>query len=317
MIDLHQDIPFFDFYKRGNDFLERKSFKPAIDCFDIVLDRLDYHKVKQELIAKTLFSSQDGSITFTVMDIYHKRGFAKFSISDISSIDDFTKAIKLSKSYGDSYYMRGVARFILDNDWKSALPDIKKYLTLNPDDKGGNDMLYVLEEIKNNSSKVYKCFKKSKEFYQKSQDYTPPPSQIRWSISVGTAPSNERWGVRKDFIIKAIENLDKAINLFTQKNRPYIYQKSHSFTLLDIYFMKIKCKLKFSEYDQAIKEKGAWKTGFDASSKENLNEIKENLNEMADLSSKIYNMSNGAFKPPQDELGEELYYSIIKHLKKK
>ena len=285
--EINQDFAIYELFHKGHEALERESFKTAIECFDIALNRLN-SDVNKKLMATTLFSSIDGATTFTAMDIYHKRGVAKFNISDISSIDDFTKAIKLSKSYSDSYYMRGVARFVLDNDWKSALSDIKKYLTLNPDDKAGNDMLYVLEEIKNNSSKVYTHFMKSIEYYQKGEN------------SLSSKVEGREF--QRGYIIKALVNLDEAISLFTQKNRPYIYQKTNSFTLMDIYFIKIKCKLKLVEYDQLIKEKGT-------------NVSSSDLTEMMNLCSSIYNISKGTFKPPKNELGERFYYEFIKKLK--
>ena len=146
---------------------------------------------------------------------------------------------------------------------------------------------------------------KSIEYYQKGENSLSSKVERRNPY----VDYNNNWGNGQKFrefgrgcIIKALVNLDKAISLFTQKDKPYIYQKAYSFTLMDIYFIKIKCKLKLVEYDQLIKEKGANVSSID-------------LTEMMNLCSSIYNISKGTFKPPKNELGERFYYEFIKKLK--
>ena len=80
-----------------------------------------------------------------------------------------------------------------------------------------------------------------------------------------------------------LKSLNKALDLFTQKNRPNIYLKSHSFSLFEILFKKIQCLLMLQDHESIMNQY-----------------------------SELFKLSKGLFKPNKSELGAKLYYEIIK-----
>ena len=266
-------------YAKAQENLNNKEFQLAVKNFDKVINLLPKQTdIPAEIMSMTAFSSSDMSITFSLIDVYHNRGCAKFYTSDDSSIDDFTEAIKIHKDYENAYYMRGSAYFILLEDWQKAIPDIKKYLTFSPDDDAGNKLLLVLEEIKENSEKINKLYTKALE------DYSDGEKMLSFVDDSKTDVSDEVVDKKKGkkFIKSCVKSLDKALELFSQKNRPNIYLKSHSFSLFEIYFMKLKCSFMLQESESI-------------------------MNQCVEL----YKISKGLFKPSKSELGAKMYYMIV------
>ena len=155
--------------KYSLEYYDNEEFNLAIQYIDkvinMVMDLILEKNLPTESLSSILFNSGDESnVEFKINQLYHFRGCAKFNISDDSSIDDFTEAIKIDDDYEEAYYMRGVAYFTLLEDWQKSITDIKKYLTFSPDDKAGNQLILVLQEIEENASNI-------NNFYNKSLDY--------------------------------------------------------------------------------------------------------------------------------------------------
>ena len=267
----------YSHYTKANSHFDNKDFPLSVDHFNKVIDLLLQKDLPLEILSTTAFTSEDMSVTFTLIDLYHLRGCAKFNMSDVSSIDDFTESIKIHKNYEDAYYMRGSSYFILLEDWQKAITDIKKYLTFSPDDKAGNQLLIVLEEIKKNSLQVSKLYNKGVSEYSEAEKI------INNSDEEAVVHLN-----------KSKENLEKALDLYSQKNRVYIYQKSHSFSLCDIYFKILQCNLQLG--------------GINASDG---NFSHDDANNPMTECIHIYKISKGKFKPDKSVLGANLYYTIL------
>ena len=262
----------YSYYAKARNHIDNKEYNLAVKNFDTVMKMLPKQPgMTSEIMNSTVFATEDMSIAFTMADLFHLRGCAKFYMSDFSSIEDFNESIKINENYENAYYMRGCAYFIISEDWQKSLTDIKKYLTFNPDDEAGNNMLLVLEEIKSNSSKVSKFFNEAVQQYSKGmQSQTDEEAVI--------------------YFKKSKENLENALNFYTQKNRVYIYQKSHSFSLCDIYFKILQCNLSLG--GRKIHER--------------------NTQELMTDCVHIYKISKGKFKPNNDELGAQIYSLVEK-----
>ena len=270
----------YSYFSKGQDCLNNQEYMLAVQNFDKVIDTLpNQTNMPAEIMSMTAFSSEDMSVTFTLTDLYHLRGCAKFYISDASSIDDFTEAIKTNKDYDEAYYMRGSAIFLLLEDWQKAIVDIKKYLTFSPDDKAGNQLFLVLEQIKENSKEINKLYLKAIDDYSKGGEFLKFIDDSKTDI--GDEVVDLKKGTK--YLKSCLKYLDKAIDLFTQKNRPNVYLKSHSFSLFEIYFKKLQCSLMLQEPYESL-----------------MNQCVE-----------IYKQSKGLFKPYKSELGAKIYYQII------
>ncbi len=249
-----------------------KENQSAVKYFDNVINSLLKDDIPLEIISLTAFHSGDErNISFTLVDLFHLRGCAKFNISDDSSIEDFTEAIKISKKYEDAYYMRGTAYFILLEDWQKAIVDINKYLTFSPDDKSGNQLLLVLDEIKQNADKINKLYNKALDDYSKGEKMLSNEDEKNF---------NEKKGNK--LFMSSMKSLDKAYELFSQKNRPNIYLKSHSFSLYEILFKKLQCSLMLQKSESIM-----------------------------DLCVELYKTSKGLFKPFKNDLGAKIYYMVV------
>ena len=264
----------YSYYTEADKYYDNEEFNLAIQYIDkvinMVMDLILEKNLLTESLSSILFNSGDESnVEFKINQLYHFRGCAKFNISDDSSIDDFTKAIKIDDDYEEAYYMRGVAYFTLLEDWQKSIADIKKYLTFSPDDKAGNQLILVLQEIEKNASNINNLYNKSLDYYSKFED-----------DSFNDIEGNE-------LLKLCIKSLDKASELFTQKNRPNIYLNSHSFSLLDIYFKKLQCFFHLMEPQESI------------------------INQCTD----IYKTSKGLFKPNKSEIGASVYYLIANQLR--
>ena len=279
IIENKEDI--FSYYNKANNHLENEDYTLAIDCFNKVVDMLILKDLPIEIVSKTAFFSEDMSIDFTLVDIYHNLGCAKFKIGDSSSIDDFNEVIKINKNYENAYYMRGSAYFILLEDWQKAIIDIKKYLTFSPEDKSGNQLLFVLKEIKANSNKINKLYNLALDNYSKGE------KMLSFIDDEESKVFDEKKG--NELMKSCIKSLDKALELFSQKNRPNIYLMSHSFTLIDIYFKRLQSSLMLQEKHDSI------------------------MNQCVN----IYKTSNGKFKPNKNELGAKIYNLIKDSIEKK
>jgi hypothetical protein len=104
---------------------------------------------------------------------------------------------------------------------------------------------------------------------------------------------------------KSKENLNKALDLYSQKNRLYMYQKSHSFSLCDIYFKKLQCDILIGGI---FTEGGTVNLDEDKDRLSKLDEAEHPMNQCTH----IYNISKGKFKPDKTELGARTYYSTVK-----
>jgi len=255
----------YSYYTEANKYYDNEEFNLAIQYINKVLNLILDKNLPTESLSSIVFIAGDESnVEFKINQLYHLRGCAKFKISDDSSIDDFTKVIKIDDDYEDAYYMRGVTYFILLEDWQKSIADIKKYLTFIPDDKAGNQLILVLEEIEENASNINNLYNKSLDYYSKFED-----------DNFNDIEGNE-------LLKLCIKSLDKASELFTQKNRPNIYLNSHSFSLLDIYFKKLQCFFHLMEPQESI----------------------------INLCTDIYKTSKGLFKPNKSEIGASVYYLI-------
>ena len=266
-------------YSKAQENLNNKEYKLAVQNFDKVIDTLpNATNVPAEIMSMTEFASSDMSVSFSLIDLYHNRGCAKFYTSDDSSIDDFTEAIKIHKDYENAYYMRGSAYFILLEDWQKAILDIKKYLTFSPDDNAGNKLLLVLEEIKENSEEINKLYTKALHDFSEGQKMLSFVDDSKQGISDKVV--DEKKG--NQLMKLCVKSLDKAYELFSQKNRPNIYLKSHSFSLVEILFKKLQCSLMLQESESILSQCVG-----------------------------IYKISKGLFKPNKSELGAKIYYMIV------
>ena len=276
-------------YTKANSHFDADEFPLAVDNFNKVIDLLFDKDLPLEILSSTVFASGDElNVTFTLIDLYHLRGTAKFNMCDASSIDDFTESIKINKNYEDAYYMRATANFILLEDWQLALPDIKKYLTFSPDDTAGNNVLALLEEIKNNAPKISKLYKKGASEFNEA----------------AVLSDNDKDEEAMNLLNKSKENLNKALDLYSQKNRLYMYQKSHAFSLCDIYFKKLQCDILIGGI---FTQGGTINLDEDSDRLSKLDESERPMNQCAH----IYNISKGKFKPDKAELGAHTYYSIV------
>jgi len=259
-----------------------KENQLAVKYFDKVMGKIIQQDLPLEILSSTAFAPGDGfslDMTFTLVDLYHLRGCAKFNISDDSSIDDFTEVIKIHENHEDAYYMRGSAYFIILEDWQKAIPDMKKYLTFSPDDKAGNQLLFVLEEIEQNAEKINKLYTKA------LNDYTEGEKMLSFVDDSKTDVPDEVVDEKKGnkLMKSSLKSLEKASELFSQKNRPNIYLKSHSITLPEIYFKKLQCLVM----------------------------LQESLESLMNQATEIYKISKGLFKPSKSELGAKIYYTIV------
>jgi tetratricopeptide (TPR) repeat protein len=267
-----------ELFEEIENLIEAKNYSDCKDkCTELIGLLEEVSKKLDNAIIQQ--ATLDFSISYNVLDIYHKRGACLFSLGDESSIKDFSYVIKIHEDYEDAYYMRGSAYFILLEDWQKAIPDIKKYLTFSPDDKAGNQMLIVLEEIKKNSPKVSKLYKKGVSEYLEAEKLLHNSENDKEAIV---------------HLNKSKENLEKALDLYSQKNRVYMYQKSHSFSLCDIYFKILQCNLQLG--------------GIDASDgKFSHDDAKNPMTECIH----IYKISKGKYRPDKSDLGAKLYYMIV------
>ena len=267
-----------ELFEEIENLLEAKNYSDCKDkCTELIGILEEVSKKLDNAIIQQ--ATPDFSISYNVLDIYHKRGACLFSLGDESSIKDFSYVIKIHEDYENAYYMRGSAYFILLEDWQKAIPDMKKYLTFSPDDKAGNQMFMMLEEINKNSSKVSKLYKKGVSEYSEAEKLLHNSDNDKEAIV---------------HLNKSKENFEKALNLYSQKNRIYMYQKSHSFSLCDIYFKILQCNLQLG--------------GINASDGNFSND--EAKNPMTECIH-IYQISKGKFKPDKKELGATLYYKIV------
>ena len=230
-------------------------------------------------------ATPDFSISFNVLDIYHKRGVCLFSQNNPDSIKDFSYVIKRNKNYPDAYYMRGLAYLVNLEDWQSSIPDIQKYLSFEPEDDSANKLLQVLNQIKTNSDKINKLYKKLVKEYNKAEKLLQNDKEEKGVEVINNC-------------LKIIEGIDK---LYTQKNRAYIYQKSHGFSLCDILFKKLQCLL----------QKGGYEVSNETA------EVDESNNNILQLCMQIALASKGRFKPKKSELGSKIYYQLFDNLNKK
>ena len=266
-------------YAKAQESLNNKEYKLAYENFDKVINILSKKTdIPPEIMSMTAFASSDMSISFSLIDVYHNRGCAKFYISDDSSIDDFTEAIKIHENYENAYYMRGSAYFVLLEDWQKAITDIKKYLTFSPDDNAGNKLLLVLEEIKENSEKINTLYTKALDDYSEGKKMLSFVDDSKNDIGDEVVDLKKGTKLMKS----CVKSLDKAYELFSQKNRPNIYLKSHSFSLFEILFKKLQCSLMLQKSDSI-------------------------MNQCLEL----YKISKGLFKPHKSELGAKIYYTIV------
>tara|TARA_B110000459_G_C16542330_1_gene462516 strand:- start:515 stop:910 length:396 start_codon:yes stop_codon:yes gene_type:complete len=91
-------------YSKAQENLNNKEYKLAVQNFDKVIDTLpNATNVPAEIMSMTAFALSDMSVSFSLIDVYHNRGCAKFYTSDDSSIDDFTEAIKIHKDYENAH----------------------------------------------------------------------------------------------------------------------------------------------------------------------------------------------------------------------
>ena len=263
-----------------------KENQLAVKYFDKVMEEILQLDLPLEILSSTVFAGDKSTLdmTFTLVDLYHQRGCAKFSISDDTSIDDFTEAININENYEDAYYMRGSAYFILLEDWQKAITDINKYLIFSPDDKAGNNLLFALEEIEQNAEKIHKLYIKALDDYSEAEKMLSFVDDSKTDVSDEVV--EEKKG--KKLIKSCVKSLDKASELYSQKNRPNIYLKSHSFTLPEIYFKKLQCLLMLQEPVESL-----------------MNQAIE-----------IYTISKGLFKPSKSDLGAKLYYIVLDQVNK-
>jgi len=270
----------YSYFSKGQDYFNNQEYMLAVLNFDKVINAMpNQNKIPAEILSMTAFSSADMSVSFSLTEVYHNRGCAKLYVSDDSSIDDFTKAIKINKDFENAYYMRGSAYFVLLEDWQKAIVDIKKYLTFSPDDKAGNQLFLVLEQIKENSKEINKLYAKAIDDYSKGAEFLKFIDDSK--TDVGDEVVDLKKGTK--LLKSCLKSLDKAIDLFTQKNRPNVYLKSHSFSLFEIYFKKLQCSLMLQESYESC-----------------MNQCVE-----------IYKQSKGLFKPSKSELGAKIYYMIV------
>lgn len=266
----------YTLYSLALKFHENENFKKAVENYNLVIENLVENDDLLPALSMIAYASEDFSVQFNILEVYHRRGCAKMMCSDISCIDDFTQVINLNQNYEHAYYMRGYANFILHEDWQLALNDINKYLKFSPNDEDGNKLLGVLEEIRVNSLKI-------SEFYKIAvSEFSKADKLLDFNMT----------DLQKEKVVcnlkNSKKNLEKALNLYVQKNRIYLYQKSHLFTLCDIYFKKLQCNLSLGSINE---------------SNDLENPIAECIN--------IYEISKGKFNPNEDDLGASLYYSIV------
>ena len=270
----------YSYFSKGQDCFNNQEYMLAVQNFDKVINALpNQNNMPAEIMSMTAFSSADMSVSFSLTEVYHNRGCAKLYVSDDSSIGDFTQAIKINKDFENAYYMRGSAYFVLLEDWQKAIVDIKKYLTFSPDDKAGNQLFLVLEQIKENSKEINKLYLKAIDDYSKGGEFLKFIDDSKTDI--GDEVVDLKKGTK--YLKLCLKSLDKAIDLFTQKNRPNVYLKSHSFSLFEIYFKKLQCSLMLQEPYESL-----------------MNQCVE-----------IYKQSKGLFTPDKSELGAKIYYQII------
>ena len=270
----------YSYFSKGQDCFNNQEYMLAVQNFDKVINALpNQNNMPAEIMSMTAFSSADMSVSFSLTEVYHNRGCAKLYVSDDSSIGDFTQAIKINKDFENAYYMRGSAYFVLLEDRQKAIVDIKKYLTFSPDDKAGNQLFLVLEQIKENSKEINKLYLKAIDDYSKGGEFLKFIDDSKTDI--GDEVVDLKKGTK--YLKLCLKSLDKAIDLFTQKNRPNVYLKSHSFSLFEIYFKKLQCSLMLQEPYESL-----------------MNQCVE-----------IYKQSKGLFTPDKSELGAKIYYQII------
>ena len=92
-------------------------------------------------------------------EAYHGRGLAHKNISEVdSAIEDYNKAIDLNSNFAEAYNNRGITHEQID-DYESAIKDYNKAIELNPD----------LDEAYNNRGVVY--YKRG-DYHRAIVDYT-------------------------------------------------------------------------------------------------------------------------------------------------
>ena len=276
MKKLSENDNLFSSYTTANNHFDNKDFQLAVEHFDISIDLILAKDFPLEILSSTVFVSGDESnISIRLIDLYHIRGCAKFNIGNDTAIDDFDKAIKIDDNYEESFYMRGSAYFILLEDWQKAISDIKKYLTFSTDDKAGNQLLLVLEEIEENAEKI-------KELYDIAlDDYSEGEYLLTFWDGNPIPDLDMKNGILN--INDCVESLDKACELFSQKDKPNIYLNSHSFSLSDIYFKKLQC----------------------------LFMLQKPMDTIMDQCIDLYNISKGLFRPDKNEIGAKSYYMVV------
>ncbi|MDC1024916.1 hypothetical protein OAR04_03205 [Flavobacteriales bacterium] len=147
------DNDIYTYYLKANQYFNNDQNNFAINYFSkaikiITKDKLFSNDEVVNVLSTTVFY-KDEDISFTLIDLYHLRGVAKFRNKDKDAINDFTIAIYLSPKYEDSYYMRALSYYLFDHDYKSSEDDVRDYLKLSPNDSAGKKLLLELLKLKN------------------------------------------------------------------------------------------------------------------------------------------------------------------------
>ena len=235
-----EDRSVYKLYEKSQLYLQEKEWNNAIKTLNLIIDIVENTRKEFKIDEKpiTEYAPEDMSYSFNIVDLYHKRGCAKFSIKNIECIKDFNEAINLSPNYSNSYYMRAVSSLTLINDWESSLSDIKKFLILEPSDEAGNNLSNALNLVKDKSVAINKQISEGNENFEKGEELLEASKDKEAS----------------EFLNKAVLKYEKAI-LSWDKNHPYLYEKSHSTSLPQIMFKKIQCRLHLKdEMDIILKE---------------------------------------------------------------
>lgn len=254
--------------------------------------------VEKKILHTTLFTNEDMSVSFRITTLYHLRGVTQFNLHQPSAFNDFSKVLEIDSEAEDSLYMRAQSSFWHNQDWESALVDIKKYLKFKPDDNSGNQLLNVLNKVKKGSKEIVKLFKSGQA-----------------KLSEGTTLlKKEEYKKADKYLRDAIENFNQITSLYNlgkkynwnsdiekiptmnKKVEPYLYLKSHSISLMDVNFKIIQCYLSL----------GA--NAFDSTEK--------SVENLMNYCKEIYFMSYGNYQPPNGELGSDLYINATSKLNK-
>ena len=166
------DKSVYNLYEKSQLYLQEKEWNNAIKTLNLIIDIIENTRNEFKGDEKPIieYAPKDMSYSFNIVDLYHKRGCAKFSTKNIECIKDFSEAISLSPNYSDSYYMRAASSFTLINDWESSLSDIKKFLKLDPSDEAGNNLSKVLNLIKDHSVAINKHISEGNENFKKGEE---------------------------------------------------------------------------------------------------------------------------------------------------